>query len=166
MTSLYDILKAKAIGAEAAEDMYISLMANTSGPLVDNPNPHRYIPIKLLSDYFGKDFKSEYWYCSLFYTGGFGDVATNFFYWKKSNNTNVSVEGGIATLISTEQDSYNHYNRSIADDDFQYDLGSDTAPYKFVFDRATMVATLYHQDGSVRWTSPVCVGVETNLLKR
>lgn len=133
-------------------------------PYVRNPRPARFIDIDSLSTHFGKDFTGgNYWYISLFYNETWtSDTATNFFYWEKEGSV-ATVDGDQITVIYNSGDAYDYYNLAPSDYNFDYDVGHDTVPDRFTFNRRTMMAILYNQDGSVRWQSPVCVGIESNI---
>lgn len=142
------------------EQLLVLWNPSSEEPINTNPDPTRYIPIELLAEHFNKDFTGgDYWYFSLFYETN-GVKATNFFYWAKEGSTVTDDK----EVIYTSGDAYDYYNTSSAPNVFSYDVGHDTVPYRFTFDMDTMVATLYNQDNTVRWTSPTCVGIETNVL--
>lgn len=129
-----------------------------------NPDPTRYIPIEYLSEYFNKDFENDYWYFTLFYIDQLGDKCSNFFYWKKSEGVTHSQEGSILTVTHTDDvECYNYFNTSSGPNEFNYDVGHDSIPGKFTFDASLDVAQVYNADGSVKWTSPSVLGLETNI---
>ena len=128
-----------------------------------NPNPHVYIPIAFLSEHFQKDFEHDYWYFSLFYPVSW-DYATNFFYWERSSKVSHSQTGNVLTIShQSGADCYDYYNLCEVQDVFNYAVGEDVIPGDFKFDTGSFQATVCYADGSEKWVSPSCAGIETNI---
>jgi hypothetical protein len=128
-----------------------------------NPDSTRYIPIEYLSEHFNKDFENDYWYFSLFYNDN-GTPATNLFYWKKGDGVSFSqVESVLTVTHDNTVECYNYYNTSSAPNVFNYDVGHDTIPGNFEYNTYTDRATVYWADGSQKWQSDECLGLETNI---
>lgn len=127
-----------------------------------NPNPQLYVEIENYSAHFNKDFEGDYLYFILYYDDN-GVHASNFMYWENIgggfvlNTTPTTIE-----IIYSLGDAYNYYSTALGGGMFDYDAGHDSIAYKFTYDFNTGIVTLYNQDNSVRWTSPVGLGISTN----
>lgn len=131
----------------------------------ENPDTSYYAPVDDLSSAFGRNFTNgTYWYVSLFYRDD-SRRCTNFFFWEKVGSE-LLVQNGKIVVIYNSGDAYDYYSYSEYPNNIHYGAGSDTVPYRFVYDLSTKIATLYNSDSSVRWQSPVCEGIETNCLDR
>lgn len=142
------------------------MVYSTSGEvhINTNPDPHRYIPIDKLSQYYQKDFEHDYWYMSLFYFDSSFWYCTNLFYWKRSDLVSYAQVGSVMTVSHEPQaECYNYFNTCSSADNFNYNVGSDSIPGKFDYNTSSAVARVYLASGSVKWTSPACVGIETNI---
>ena len=127
-----------------------------------NPDPSVYVEIGAYSSHFHKDFEGEYLYFILYYEAN-GLHASNFMYWKNvTDGFVVNTTAGSIITFYIKGDAYNYYSTCQDGGNVNYEAGSDTIAHKFTFDRSTNVITLYHADGTVRWTSPPGLGYATN----